>query len=288
MPGETEFIDWTPSEVVLIVADYFDMLQCELLEQSYNKAAHRRALRDRLESRSNGSIEYKHRNISGVLIEMGLPYIDGYKPLSHRQNELVEAIESYLSSQTNFFIELLDSPRINPKVKKREQSQSFSNILDQPPERIVLPPDSQRPWITRKLRRVNFVERDALNRQLGRSGEEFIVELERLRLKNLGRNDLAQKVEWVSKTIGDGLGFDVLSFDEQDESERLIEVKTTGLGKFFPFYVTINELNCSEDVADQFHLYRIFNFSKSPRLFILKGSLADSCRLEPIKFRGIV
>lgn len=288
MPSENVFTNWTPSEVVLIVSDYFDMLRRELLEQSYNKAAHRRALRERLENRSNSSVEFKHRNISGVLIEMGLPYIDGYKPLAHRQNELVEAIENYLSCHTEFFTELSDSPRISPKVNKGKQSQSYSSILDKPPERIVLPSISHRPWITRKPRRINFVERDALNRQLGSSGEEFIVEFERVRLKNLGRDDLAQKVEWVAKTIGDGLGFDVLSFDEKDESERLIEVKTTGLGKFFPFYVTINELNCSEDVTDQFHLYRIFNFSKSPRLFILRGSLADSCRLEPINFRGFV
>jgi hypothetical protein len=49
----------------------------------------------------------------------------------------------------------------------------------------------------------------------------------------VGRDDLAQKVEWVAVTIGEGLGFDVLSFDADDGSERLIEVKTTGLGKRF-------------------------------------------------------
>ena len=46
------------------------------------------------------------------------------------------------------------------------------------------------------------------------------------------------RVEWARRDIGDGLGFDVLSFDDADDSERCIEVKTTGLGKFFPFYVT--------------------------------------------------
>jgi hypothetical protein len=30
--------------------------------------------------------------------------------------------------------------------------------------------------------------------------------------------------------VGGGLGCDVLSFDEADEAERLVEVKTTGLG----------------------------------------------------------
>ena len=51
---------------------------------------------------------------------------------------------------------------------------------------------------------------------------------------SVGGDDLAAKVEWVAETCGDGLGFDVLSFDEADDSERFIEVKTTGLGQALP------------------------------------------------------
>jgi hypothetical protein len=47
------------------------------------------------------------------------------------------------------------------------------------------------------------------------------------------------------------LGFDVLSFNEQDDSERLVEVKTTGLGKYFPFYVSACEVRCSEAMEPQ-------------------------------------
>lgn len=79
-----------------------------------------------------------------------------------------------------------------------------------------------------------------------------MVALERLRLAAAGRDDLAVKVEWVAETVGDGLGFDVLSFDDADDAERLIEVKTTGLGKSFPFLVAATEVRCSEDMARQF------------------------------------
>ncbi len=44
-------------------------------------------------------------------------------------------------------------------------------------------------------------------------GEEFVVHLERHRLQAIGRDDLALRVEWVAQTIGDGLGFDILSFN---------------------------------------------------------------------------
>src|SRR5215472_12578005 len=56
----------------------------------------------------------------------------------------------------------------------------------------------------------------------------------------------ADLVEWVTQTAGDGLGFDVLSFDDGDGSEKLVEVKTTGLGKYFPCSVTATEVRCSE------------------------------------------
>ena len=96
------------------------------------------------------------------------------------------------------------------------------------------------------------------------------------------------RVVWASQDIGDGLGFDVLSFDDGDESEKLIEVKTTGLGKFFPFYVTGNEVRCSEDVADQFHLFRVFDFGRTPRAYILTGPLEQNCRLEPTPYRAMI
>jgi hypothetical protein len=123
---------------------------------------------------------------------------------------------------------------------------------------------------------------------MAKLGEEFVVQLERRRLVLAGRDDLAGKVQWVAHTIGDGLGFDVLSFDDLDESERLIEVKTTGLGKFFHFYVTINEVRCSEDMTEKFHLFRVFDFSRMPRVYILTGSLRAKCQLDPIQFRAVI
>ncbi|MCY2926103.1 MAG: DUF3883 domain-containing protein, partial [Planctomycetota bacterium] len=137
-------------------------------------------------------------------------------------------------------------------------------------------------------RKIDFPRRDADNRKLGRLGEKFALDLERRRLKETGRDDLAGKVEWVADTRGDGIGFDILSFDEQDESERFVEVKTTGLGKFFPFYVTSGEVRCSEACPRQYHLYRVFDFSRSPRVYVLRGALSKVCRLQPTQYRAVI
>jgi uncharacterized protein DUF3883 len=91
-------------------------------------------------------------------------------------------------------------------------------------------------------------------------------------------------VEWIADTRGDGAGYDIASFNP-DASPRLIEVKTTGLGKQFPFMLTANEVRVSER-PDGYHLYRVFEFATAPRLYVLQGSLSERCRLEATQYRA--
>jgi len=94
-------------------------------------------------------------------------------------------------------------------------------------------------------------------------------------------------VEWTSTSRGDGAGYDICSFN-RDESVRLIEVKTTGLSKEFPFMVTSNEVKTSERERHRFQLYRVFDFGTSPRMYVLEGSLRDRCRLDPTLYRASI
>ena len=61
------------------------MLSAELAGVPYNKAAHRRELAKLLADWSEQAIEFKHANISAVLIGLGFPYISGYKPRSNSE-----------------------------------------------------------------------------------------------------------------------------------------------------------------------------------------------------------
>jgi hypothetical protein len=67
--------DWSEEEVRLVVADYFSMLEKELLGKPFNKTEHRKALRLRLAGRSDGSVEFKHANISAVLAGQDRPLL---------------------------------------------------------------------------------------------------------------------------------------------------------------------------------------------------------------------
>ena len=72
------------------------------------------------------------------------------------------------------------------------------------------------------------------------------------------------------------------------EAPRLIEVKTTGLGKYFPFNVTVNEVRCSEARPGEFQLYRVFNFGPDARLYMLPGAISGSCHLDATQYRAFV
>jgi hypothetical protein len=280
--------DWSGAEVRLAVADYFRMLEQELQGRRYSKAKHRKALAPRLGGRSDGSIEYKHQNISAVLTGLGLPYVEGYKPRGNYQGLLAQAVEAFLDQSPGLLDRLAGAPVVNPAKAPEVSALDLALVIEGPPEAVAVPKEPPKPWLSRKGRRIDFAQRDALNRHLGRLGEEFVVRLERHRLLAAGRDDLAGKVEWVAQTLGEGLGFDVLSFDEADDSERLVEVKTTGLGKFFPFCVTATEVRCSEDVGERFQLFRVFDFGRAPRAYVLAGPLRARCHLEPTLFRATI
>jgi hypothetical protein len=95
------------------------------------------------------------------------------------------------------------------------------------------------------LRR-NYLELEARNRSLGRAGEELVLEFEHQRLLRAGKRQLADRIEQVARTQGDGLGFEIHSF-ELDGRDRLIEVKTTRFGALTPFFASRNEVEVSDE-----------------------------------------
>lgn len=271
---------WSRDEVEAAVSDYLHMLTLELSGQAYNKSEHRRNLQTRLRGRSEGSVERKHQNISAVLIDLGCPYISGYKPLSNYQTILFDVVQDRLSQDQLFdrsAISAAEQPAVMPLV------QDFNLVIESPPLLSEVS-EPRAPYVVRSqgIQR-DYLAREARNRSLGAAGEEFVLAYERSRLRTLGNPRLSDKVEQVSKTKGDGLGFDVLSF-EPDGRERFIEVKTTAFGKETPFFISRNETEFSAAYADQFHLYRLFEFRRQPKMFDLSGRIQDKVRLDPVSY----
>ena len=134
---------------------------------------------------------------------------------------------------------------------------------------------------------VNWLERESRNRSLAAAGEELALDFEHRRLWKARRRDLAKRVEHVARTRGDGLGYDILSF-ESNGAERLIEVKTTRFGPMTPFFASRNEVAVSQERAPMYYIYRLFRFHTEPRMFHLHGSLQATCNLEPVQYAATV
>jgi hypothetical protein len=256
------------------------MLDSELRGIPANKTQHRHRLSVLLDSRSHSAIERKHQNVSAILLELGLPYISGYKPLGNYQRLLHEVVAeraANASDLTSLVATQVGNPAVLPTLT------DVLRVLVDPPKRTRQGHERARSQVVRPPIRVNYLELEARNRSLGSAGEELVVQYEMARLQQVGRDELAARVERVSETRGDGAGFDVLSF-EQTGADRLIEVKTTAYGRETPFFVTRNELTVSQHQDQRYFLYRVFEFRRDPRLFTVRGRLDRSFSLDPSQF----
>jgi hypothetical protein len=272
--------NWSKIEVELIVADYFQMLSDELIGKTYIKAEHRKKLLPLLNNRSEGSIEFKHQNISAVLISLGQPYIKGYLPRFNYQKILEESVISFLTNnisiEDKFKLFAEKEVLIEPKA-------NFEKLLVDPPQ----VDHAAEPIISYKNNpiKINYLEKEQSNAKLGRLGEELVLQYEKWNLVLIGKEKLAEEIRWISKEEGDGAGFDILS-KNINGTDKYIEVKTTKLGKETPFYFTGNELNFSCNHRDSFHLFRLFNFENEVRMFTKNGSLDKICHSIPITYKG--
>jgi len=168
-------VDWSESEARLTVADYFAMLEKELLGKAYSKTEHRKDLGRHRNERSEGAIEFKHANINAVLAAQGLPYLEGYKPRGNYQALLAQQVDAYLEEHPAFLQQLAAAPLLNPDKLPITEQLDLDAVFEEPPEQIVGPQEPDRPWLSRKGRRIDFAGRDAANRRLGQLGEEFVV-----------------------------------------------------------------------------------------------------------------
>lgn len=132
----------------------------------------------------------------------------------------------------------------------------------------------------------NYIENAREKKNVGDGGEDLVMKYEMEKLKRLG---IKKKPEHISRSKGDGLGYDILSYDEEGKP-MYIEVKTTKSGSKTNFYVTINELTCSIDNKENYYLYRLFDYEPNKdkaKMIVERGSLDDKC-INPTLFRVVL
>jgi hypothetical protein len=266
--------NWQDDELDAIVADYFAMLAADLAGRAYVKSRHSAALMAKI-GRTHRSVEFKHQNISAVLDELGMPWIPGYKPKLNYQNAIFDAIDRYLSKHPGFLeLEPIRQPSAPSPAEIFVASPVPKTASEKIPERL-----------RRLVLKFDPVERDHLNRLLGKAGEAFVVDLEKHRLEQGNRADLARKVRWTAAEDGDGAGYDISSFNLEGRP-RLIEVKTTNGSARTPFFLTRNEFEIARQVPSQWQIYRVHLFATGPRVFTIAPPLENSVNLPTETWRA--
>lgn len=275
--------EWSREENEVVVADYLQMLRNELAGVPYNKAAHNRAMQQLLPQRSRSSIEFKHQNISAILLKLDCMYIVGYQPMPNTQRLLVDIVGEQVRSAPDL-LALADASAAR-QIESPPVVKDLLAMRVDPPAPLLQQTSYREKAATPPQLGINFLERESKNRSLGRAGEELVVAFERARLIQLGKPTLASRIDHVSSTRGDGDGYDISSFEESGKP-RLIEVKTTKYGPFTPFYASRNEVLVSEARAPEYFVYRMYNFEREPEFFALAGSMRETCVLDPTEFRA--
>jgi len=266
-------LDWTLSECELTVAGYFECLAEELRGRKRSKALVYGELAGRLNHRSAKAVEYKFQNISAILIEDGLPTLG--RPKSNYQGLLKAVVHDHIRRHSDVFgvaPEMLPVPRASEEI-----------FVDPPiPKKTV----ERKAVVRTPARLIDFTLVDAENRKLGALGEKWVIECEKKRLIEAGRPDLAEKVLWVSKVMGDGYGYDIASFTSNGKP-IFIEVKTTNGLASRPFYISETELKVADKEEGSYRIYRVFNFAGNPQIFELAGPLRQRLSLEAISYRAL-
>lgn len=133
-----------------------------------------------------------------------------------------------------------------------------------------------------------WIKREKSRVKNGNLAEGLVYVAEKLKFQEMRRDDLSDKVKWISRDSGDGYGYDILSYDfdkNGNEYEIHIEVKsTTNLSD--DFIMSSNELKYARENKDTYRLYRVARVkSDSPVCKVIKVDLDELFEFEPSEYK---
>ncbi len=279
-------VDWTTQEIRPLLRAYFEMLAKERAGVPYRKADYLREVSAEIQGRrTKGAIEFKMENVSAVLARSGADWITGYKPAKHLQEHLLpQEIATFLESQPPLQLPTPTATE-SPNVSYLMPSSLPEAVFEPAPP---IPPSTQRtrrppPLNPRQVARIDYITAAGRAQTIGRMGELVTLAAEKHRLQQAGRPDLATRVEHVSVTRGDGLGYDIQSFSPSGD-ERFIEVKTTPFEPTRPFFLSPKELEFAQETGLSYRLARVHHLWHHPAIFELDTDTLLHLNREPNEY----
>lgn len=266
----------------ILIENYFVMLDAELQGELYSKADHRSRIMKEANISNEKLVDKLHQDISAVMAEAGLPFVDAYPPQETPERNIENAVHAFIEDNP----ELVDAMWLD-----KAQAQTIPVELDdyksawvKTPEVTKFKPRALDRWHPARVMDMDFRLREFRDMNLAAAGERFVMAFERARLRAAGLKDRIEEIIWQSQTYGESFGYDIRSLND-DGSERYIAVKATNYGPQFPFMILDHELAQAASDPLNFHLYRVFQFSRKPKLFILNGKELITRHKEPAMVR---
>lgn len=147
--------------------------------------------------------------------------------------------------------------------------------------------------VDRKINRTkkpDYIAEELIKTKQGELNEKTIYERELKRMMELEAQEEIKKMEEFFKNKNDSEGYDILSFEQQDDGtlkEIYIEVKSTKGNEGTPIDITDNELEFAKKNIDQYYLYRIYNSDKKNKtLKIVTGKeLVENYIIVPSSYK---
>lgn len=231
---------------------YNEYLEDYFLKYLYRKRSNNAEYKEHLEVFSSMVEEVKNINDLMVVEECYL-----YKYNEYLLNKQIETSLKVVSNKNTNYITPLGK-RIDKIVNHKTEIK----------KEIISPEISHQ-----VARKVDWELINKTKNLIGSSGEQIAMAYEINYLIQNEKNELAEKVKNVSKDVGDGLGYDILSYFP-DGREKYIEVKSTSKDYGQSFFMSSNELTFLSQHANQYFVYRIFsvnNDDKEPFLRVLSS-----------------
>ena len=125
--------------------------------------------------------------------------------------------------------------------------------------------------LLKKIQKNTQREEKVKTKEIGDVGESMVIEHEKNRLPNLGRQDVLHMIQKIPEKFA--VGYDITSFDGVNDLRRLIEVKTSiSKGKLSStnFHMTPSEWSAANSHRSIYYIYRLMISSQAVSLFLIQ------------------
>ncbi|MHA7136601.1 DUF3883 domain-containing protein [Rossellomorea arthrocnemi] len=246
------------------------------------------------EIRFNGNTSNKDELISALDRTIISSSIEDILPDFTEQQFYTEYITRTTKEFVDYFSKhhLIDIP---PNIISLNNSQAPIIVNDDIilEEHLGLPNIPYKPRVyTGNTYKTNFLEKNKRQSRIGKAAEKIVYEQEVERIRKINSTH-TNKVIWESEINGDGAGYDIKSIEIDPNGEitdKYIEVKATSSGKHTPIEISRNEVECSRHYANEYIIYRLYDFKPSNKKFKYYTIIGDIAKianatLEPTAFR---